>query len=67
MERTQQQVLKGYMPVVKEMSLDYVAAVVAVAHHNRSIIRKIEVTPGVYLPVKMYVEQAVWEEAKTEY
>ncbi len=67
MERTQTQKLTGYMPVVKEMSLGYVAAVISVAHHHRSIIRKIEVNPENWLPVKMYVDQAIWEEAKTEY
>jgi len=65
--RTQEQKLTGYLPIVQRMTLNCVASCIAVAHHNRSIVKSVEVDPASYMPVTIHMWLATWEEAATSY
>lgn len=65
--RTVEQKLTGYLPIVWRGTLDCVAACIAVAHHNRSIVKSIEVDPTSWMPVTIHYWLATWEEAETTY
>jgi len=65
--RTVEQRLTGYLPIVQNMTLDCVAYCIAVAHHNRSIVKSIEVDPTKWMPVTIHMWLATWEEAGVEY
>jgi hypothetical protein len=65
--RTQEQKLTGYLPIMQRMTLDCVASCIAVAHHNRNIVKSIEVRPGEYMPVIIHMWLATWEEASLTY
>ena len=65
--RMVQQKLTGYLPMVENMTLNFVAACISVMHHNRGIIKSLEVTPGQYMPVKIHYWLPTWEEVTVEY
>lgn len=65
--RTVEQKLTGYLPIVEHMTLSCVASCIAVAHHNRSIVKSIEVDPAKYMPVTIHLWLATWEEASVAY
>ncbi len=60
--RIKKEKIANYLPIVEQMTIDCVASSISVAHHNRSIIQSIEVTPGQWMPVTIHFLLPMWEE-----
>jgi len=66
--RTVEQKLTGYLPIIEHMSLNCVASCISVMHHNRGIVKSIEVTPENYwMPVTIHYWLPTWEEESLSY
>jgi hypothetical protein len=62
--RTKQEQITGYIPVVQQMTLNFVAASFAVKHHERAIVQSIEVATEGFMPVTVRYLLPVWEEVR---
>jgi hypothetical protein len=60
--RIKKEKIANYLPMVDRMTLNCVASCIAVMHHNRSIVKSIEVDPTQFMPVTIHYWLPMWEE-----
>jgi hypothetical protein len=60
--RIKKEKITGYLPMVENMTLNYVAACISVMHHNRGIVQSIVVDPTQFMPVTIRYWLPMWEE-----